>query len=661
VIGDPSDGLPPQGGGGPVDSPDENGPPGTGPTGESPGPAGRYLATLTLAAMGVVFGDIGTSPLYALRECFRGPHGIDLTPDNVVGILSLIVWSLVLVISVKYLGFVLRADNGGEGGILALMALIRPEHPVTPGRESRRWLVLMLGLFGAALLYGDGMITPAISVLSAFEGLEVATPVLHPYVVPVTIVVLIGLFAFQRHGTATVGAVFGPIVMAWFTTLAVLGLTHIAREPSVLLALSPYPATRFFLHNGWDGFLVLGTVFLVVTGGEALYADMGHFGRRPIRLGWFCVALPCLILNYFGQGALLIRDPATAVNPFYHLVPRWGLIPLIALATAATIIASQAVISGAYSLTRQAVQLGYSPRLRIDHTSSEEIGQIYLPGVNWTLMLATIAVVLGFGSSSSLAAAYGVAVTSTMVITTLLLFVVARERWGWSLPAATGLTAMFLVVDLAFFGANILKVPHGGWFPLVVGAGIYTLMATWNRGREVLRTRLHEAWIPLRIVLADIAADPPYRVAGTAVYLVSTPDVTPPGLIHNLTHHKVLHERVIFLSVVTEEIPYVPQRRRIELDEIGNGCFTVITRYGFMQHPNVPLVLQQLEARGLKVPLEATSYFLGRETIIPTRHPGMARWRETVFAFMSRNALPATQFFGIPPGQVFEVGVQVEM
>jgi len=520
---------------------------------------------------------------------------------------------------------------------------------------------IRLGWFGAALLYGDGMITPAISVLSAFEGLEVVAPALRSFVIPVTILALVGLFAFQRHGTARVGAVFGPVVLTWLATLAVLGIIQIAREPSVLAALSPVHGTRFFIRNGWTGFLVLGAIFLVVTGGEALYADMGHFGARPIRLGWFGAALPGLLLNYFGQGALLLREPAAVINPFYHLVPRWALPALIVLATAATIIASQAVISGAFSLTRQAVQLGYCPRLRIDHTSSSEIGQIYMPGINWTLMLSTVVLVIGFGSSSGLAAAYGVAVTSTMLITTLLLFVVARELWGWSWLAASGLTLLFSIGDLAFFGANIAKIPHGGWFPLLIGIAIYTLMATWKHGREILRTRLLTVSIPLRMVLEDIEAEPPQRVPGTAVYMVSTPEATPSALIHNLAHNKVLHERVIFLSVLTEEIPYVKLSQRLELETIGEGFYVVRVRYGFMQDPDIPLALRQLKAHDLDFAPEATTYFLGRETILSSKRPGMVRWREQLFAFMSRNALRATAFFQIPPEQVFEVGVQVEI
>ena len=609
--------------------------------------------------MGVVFGDIGTSPLYAMRGCFTGVHAIALSRENVLGVLSLIFWALVVVVSVKYLAFVLRADNRGEGGILALMALIHPDRPKSGGGRSR--VVLLLGLFGAALLYGDGMITPAISVLSAFEGLEVATPVLRPYVIPVTIAVLVGLFAVQSKGTAGVGSAFGPVVLAWFVILAVLGVSQLVREPSVLAAVNPAHGIGFFVRNGWAGFLVLGAVVLVMTGTEALYADMGHFGARPIRLGWFAVALPALALNYLGQGALLLREPDAVANPFFHLAPRWALIPLVVIATAATVVASQAVISGAFSLSRQAVQLGYSPRLRIDHTSQEEIGQIYLPGVNWALMLCTVALVLGFGSSGNLAAAYGVAVTGTMVITTLLLAVVARRVWRWSAPAAGALIALFLAIDLAFFGANVVKIGHGGWFPLVIGVAICTLMLTWKRGRDILRKRLHEGSIPLKMMLADIADDPPYRVPGTAVYMVSTPGLTPPALVHNLSHNKVLHEQVLFLSVLTEERPHVPEGERVRVEPLAEGFFAVEVRYGFMEDPDVPQVLRRLDAHDIEVNLGAVTYFLGRETILSTKRPGMARWREALFAFMSRNALRATAYFRMPPDQVFEVGVEVEI
>ncbi len=607
--------------------------------------------------MGVVYGDIGTSPLYAMRECFHGRHGITLTAANVLGVLSLIVWALALVISVKYLMFVLRADNRGEGGILALLELIRRHR-----RGKISGMLLALGLFGAALLYGDGMITPAISVLSAFEGLEVAAPGLQPYIIPTTIVVLIALFAIQSRGTEAVGRLFGPVVLAWFVVLAVLGVFQIAQEPSVLFALNPLYAIEFFTRNGWLGFWVLGAVFLVVTGGEALYADMGHFGPTPIRLGWFAIAFPALLLNYFGQGALLIHDPAALTNPFYNMVPRGVLPLLIVIATAATIIASQAVISGAYSLTRQAVQLGYSPRLRIDHTSAEQIGQIYLPSINWTLMGSTIALVVGFGSSSNLASAYGIAVTSTMVITTLLLFVVARELWGWSLPLAVAMTSVFLAVDLAFLGANIVKIPSGGWFPLVIGSGIYLLMKTWKRGRAILRTRLQEHTMPLEDLFAMLDRDAPHRIPGTAVFMVGTPDTTPPALIHNLRYNSVLHEQVIFLTVLTEEDPYVPRTERAEVAPLRPGFYSIKMRYGFMENPNVPRALQRLRIPGLEIIPAKTTYFLGHESILSTPKPsGMARWRERLFAFMSRNALPATAFFRIPPDRVFEVGVQVDI
>jgi KUP system potassium uptake protein len=623
------------------------------------GPHGRHLFTLSLTALGVVYGDIGTSPLYAIKECFTGVHGVSPTPDNVLGVLSLVFWSLILVISVKYLGVVMRADNRGEGGILALMALVRPAHHDTSPR--RRWAIVLLGLFGASLLYGDGMITPAISVLGAMEGLQVATPALASYVVPITIAILLVLFIFQHHGTGSVGSVFGPVMLLWFFAIGILGIVEIARQPAVLGAVDPVDGVRFFAQNHWYGVLVLGSVFLVVTGGEALYADMGHFGTRPIRAAWFSLVLPGLLLNYFGQGALLLRHPGAAQNPFYLLAPSWLLYPLIVLATAAAIIASQAVISGAFSLSRQAVQLGFSPRLTIEHTSSEEAGQIYVPEVNWALALATIALVLGFQSATNLAGAYGVAVTSTMVITTLLLYVVAREQWHWSLPAAALLSAFFLSFDLAFFGANLVKIPHGGWFPLVIAAIVYTLMATWQRGRELLYGRLRERAVPLDILLGDIKADPPIRVPGTAVFMTPNPGATPPALVHNLTHNKVLHEQVVFLTILTEEVPVVLPEDRVHSENLGDGFYWVTARYGFMQDPSVPDILERVGAFGLEVRLEATTFFLGRETLLATERPGMARWREAVFSFMSRNALRATAFFKIPPDQVFEVGVQVEM
>lgn len=618
----------------------------------------RYMATLSVAALGVVYGDIGTSPLYALKECFFGPHAMIPTPGNVLGVLSLIFWSLVVVVSVKYLAFVLSADNRGEGGILALMALTHPGGG--PGRRPR-YVVLLLGLFGAALLYGDGVITPAISVLGAVEGLTVAQPGLAGWVVPLTVVILVGLFLLQQRGTGGIGAIFGPVMFVWFATIALLGLVAIVQHPEVLGAIGPWHAVDFFMRNRLAGFLILGSVFLILTGAEALYADMGHFGARPIRLVWFTLVLPALLLNYFGQGALLLADPSAAANPFYHLAPGWGQYPLVALATAAAIIASQAVISGAFSLTRQAVQLGYSPRVSVEHTSSQEIGQIYIPSVNWWLMVVTIAVVLGFRSASGLAGAYGVAVTSTMVITTLLLHVVSREVWGWSRTRATLVAAGFLIIDLSFFAANIVKIPQGGWLPLLIAAGIYTLMATWKTGRQILSKRLQEKSVPLKILMGDLAADPPQRVPGTAVFMSGNPGGTPPALVHNLAHNKVLHEKVIFLTVITEEVPHVPATERVTVKHMGKGFHEVIARYGFMEDPTIQDVIEHCKAKRLVIQLEGTTFFLGREELISTDRPGMARWRERLFAFMSRNALRATAFFQIPTTQVFEVGAQVEL
>jgi KUP system potassium uptake protein len=619
----------------------------------------RHLLSLALGALGVVYGDIGTSPLYAVRECFHGPHAIAVTPANVLGVLSLIFWSLVLIISIKYLGFVLRAHNRGEGGILALMALALAARPGRRG-EPRNVLVA-LGLLGAALLYGDGVITPAISVLSAVEGLEVAAPVLQPFVLPVTVAILVSLFLIQSRGTRGLGAVFGPVMLVWFAVLAVLGVAQIASVPSVLAGLSPLPGFDLVARSGWHGFLVLGTVFLVVTGGEALYADLGHFGPRPIRLAWFALAMPCLVLNYLGQGALLLARPDAAANPFYRMAPAWILYPLIGLSTAATIIASQAVISGAFSLTQQAVQLGYCPRVRIEHTSPEQIGQIYAPGVNWTLMLATIALVLGFRSSSNLASAYGVAVTSTMVITTLLLHVVMREVWRWSPLRAALPTGLFLVLDLAFFGANIVKVPQGGWFALVIAAAVYLLMATWKRGRELLGDRLGEKMTPLEEFVTETAAGAPTRVPGTAIFMTRSPTGTPPALVHNLEHNKVLHERVVLINVITETIPRVPKEERLEVEDLGHGFHSVIAHYGFAEHPSVLEILGRCTARGLDVHPYRSTFFLGREALLATARPGMAIWREKLFAFMARNALGATTYYRIPPERVFEVGVYVEL
>jgi KUP system potassium uptake protein len=622
-------------------------------------PHGRYLATLSLAALGVVYGDIGTSPLYAIRESFYGTHGIAVSPGNVVGVLSLVFWSLILVVTIKYHVVIIRADNKGEGGVLALMALVNGTR-LARGLSPRR-IMIVLGIFGSALLYADGALTPAISVLSAVEGLEVATPALASWVIPVTLMILVGLFLLQSRGTARIGALFGPVMLVWFGTIGILGLSEIVRHPGVLAAVSPYHAVLFFGEHLGRGFVVLGAVFLVVTGGEALYADLGHFGHRAIQIAWFSVPLPCLLLNYFGQGALLLRTPAAAENPFYHLAPHWALYPLIVLATAATIIASQAVISGAFSLTRQAVQLGYSPRLNIEHTSSREIGQIYVPSVNWGLMLLTCVLVLGFQTSSNIAGAYGVALSTLMLMTTLMFYVMSREVWRWSLPRAALVVGLFLLMDVPFFAANMLKVRYGGWVPLVIAAAVYALMSTWKRGREILAKRMLEKTVPLKMLLADLAAEPPVRVPGTAVFMYGTTDGTPPALIHNLAHNKVLHERIVFLNVVTLDIPHVPPAERVTVKRIGKGFHSVIARYGFMDDPHIEDVLAASRAKALDIRIEGTTFFLGRETLVASERPGIAEWRAKLFAFMSRNALRATAFFKIPPNQVFEVGAQVEL
>jgi KUP system potassium uptake protein len=628
-------------------------------SGDRSGSSRAYLATLAVTALGVVYGDIGTSPLYAIRESFYGQHGIPVTPGNILGVLSLVFWSLLLVVTIKYHIVIIRADNKGEGGVLALMALVQGTR-IAKGLPPRRVMIL-LGIFGAALIYADGALTPAISVMSAVEGLQIATPTLAEWVLPLTILILVGLFLLQSHGTARIGSVFGPVMITWFATIAVLGAAQIIREPGVLAAMSPYHAVRFFVEDMGRGFLVLGAVFLVVTGGEALYADLGHFGHRAIQTAWFAVAGPCLMINYFGQGALLLRDPAAAENPFYHLAPTWALYPLIALATAATIIASQAIITGAFSLTRQAVQLGYSPRLRIDHTSSREIGQIYVPAVNWVLLLLTCALVLGFGSSSNIAGAYGVALSTLMVMTTLMFYVMSREVWRWSLPRAVLVVGLFLAMDIPFLAANALKIRHGGWVPLVIATGIFLLMSTWKRGREILSRRLQEKSVPFSLLMADLAADPPHRVPGTAVFMSGNPGSTPPALVHNLAHNKVLHEKNLFLTVVTEDVPHVAGSERVSIKHLGKGFHVVVARYGFMDDPDINDVIRYCQQRKLNIAVEGTTFFVGREELISTDRPGMARWRERLFAFMSRNALRATAFFQIPSTQVFEVGAQVEL
>ena len=590
-----------------------------------------------------------------MRECFYGQHGVPPTHANVLGVLSLILWSLILIISVKYLTLILRADNRGEGGILALATLV--SDVVRRGK-----FLFLLGLFGAALLYADGMITPAISVMGAVEGLHVATPLFDHYVVPIAVVILIGLFFFQSRGTTRVGAVFGPVTMIWFVAISVLGIAHIIRAPQVLAAINPIHGFEFFMINGWRGFVVLGAVFLVVTGGEALYADIGHFGTAPIRLTWFAVVLPALTLNYLGQGALLLIEPDAAVNPFYRMAPSWALYPLVVLATAAAVIASQAIISGAFSLTMQAIQLGYSPRLRAIYTSERIIGQIYVPVVNWGLMIACVALVLGFRTSSNLAAAYGVAITTTMLITTILFYVVARRRWHWPAAAALPIAAFFITIDLAFFGANMLKIAHGGWFPLLVSAAILFLMLTWRKGRRVLRSRLGEMCIPLDAFLSELKSQNIRRVPGTAVYMSGNRFGTPLALLHNLKHNKVLHEEVVLLTVRTEEVPYLTNPRdRVALENLHEGFWRAQIHFGFMEKPNVPVALERVKQAGLRFDPMRTTYFIGRETILATRKRGLSSWRGSFFAWMTRNAGDVTSYFCLPPNGVVELGARVEV
>lgn len=619
----------------------------------------RIHAGLVLCALGVVYGDIGTSPLYAIRECFHGPHAIPPTRDNILGVLSLVFWSLNLVVSLQYLTFVMRADNRGEGGILSLLALAVPDwKTATSGRK--KWMVT-LGVMGAALLFGDGMLTPSVTVLSALEGLEVATPVLKPYVVPTTIIVLVLLFTFQRFGTHRVGNAFGPITLVWFLAMAVLGIGGLIQNAGVLQALNPWHAVDFFWRNGTRGFVVLGSVFLCITGAEALYADMGHFGRRPIRLAWFGLVLPALLLNYFGQGALLLENPGAAENPFYRLCPRWALFPMVGLAMAASAVASQALISGAFSLTMTAIQLGYMPRLEIDHTSAIQRGQIYLPRINWLLMCACIGLVLGFQSSSALAGAYGIAVTLTMVITTVLFYSAARHLWKWSRLRATLICAPLLLMHLAFAGSNALKIADGGWFPLVFGAIFFTLMSTWKKGRVLLGQRMRSGTLPLTDFLDDVENSQPYRVKGTAIFLSSNPDGTPMALVHNLKHNQVLHEQVVILTILTADAPHVPAQERVEVAERKLGFFRVIGRFGFMEEPDVPLVLELARQKGLVFNPSRSTFFLSRETVIASPRPGMIRWRERLFSYMARNSQSATAFFRLPPNRVVELGMQVEI
>jgi KUP system potassium uptake protein len=622
------------------------------------------MAYLAVAALGVVYGDLGTSPLYSLKECFLPPHGVAVTPSNVMGILSLFFWSLTLVIVVKYLTFVLRADNNGEGGILALLALLKPKTVGSnAGQRSLSLELLMLfGLFGSALLYGDGVITPAITVLSAVEGLGVATHVLEPVVVPVTAGILVGLFLVQRHGTSAVGRVFGPATLVWFFTLVGTGAPWILKHPEILRAIDPRYAVAFFVRNQGHGFLVLGAVVLCLTGGEALYADMGHFGRRPIKVAWYAIVFPALLVSYFGQGALYLERGGRVVNPFYELVDGWARYPIIAIATVASIVASQALISGAYSLTRQAIQLGYWPRMTVVHTSGSTEGQIYMPQVNQALMVACLALVFGFKSSSGLAAAYGIAVTGTMAITSVLYFAVVRAQKRMGMLPAVGLLVLFLTIDLAFFSANAVKIADGGWFPIAVAVAMFALMTTWKRGREALGRFMAEATLPLDLFLADLHDHPLHRISGTGVFMTSNPDGVPPVLLHHVKHNRVLHEHVVLLAVTTLTVPEVSSAERTQVTKLSEGFYQLRVQYGFMESPNVPEVLQRAgKSVGFAVGDHEVSYYLGRETLLTNGPSKLATWRKRIFALMSRNAQPATAFFNIPPNRVVELGTQVQL
>jgi KUP system potassium uptake protein len=649
-------------------------------------PSGRRLAGLSLIALGIVYGDIGTSPLYALRQCFDPEYGLEASQLNVYGVLSLIVWMLIIVVSIKYIVFIMRADNRGEGGILALLALLLQQERRVADRR-RRWLLISLGLFGAALLYGDGIITPAISVLGAVEGVQVVHPHLpESIIVIVALIILLALFVFQRFGTARIGRTFGPIMALWFVTIAALGANEIAREPRVLLALNPWYGLQFFAANGRTGFLVLGAVVLAVTGAEALYADMGHFGKRPIRLAWFGLVFPALLLNYFGQGAIVLRDPSTATNPFFLLAPSSLLWPLVIIATIAAVIASQALISGAFSLTQQSVQLGYSPRVTIVHTSHSQVGQIYIPEINNALMVGCLLLVVAFRNSTALGAAYGIAVTGTMAITSILFYVVARSRWNWSFAHIGTLTAAFLFVDISLLLANAIKFEHGGWVPVAIAVGVFTLMSTWKKGRLMLNEVLHAGSLPLSLFLDDVERRKPPRVTGTAVFMTSSADGVPVVLLHHLKHNKVLHEQVVLMSILTEEVPEVDEDERVKVERLEQGFYRVTARYGFMETPDVPEVLGIAKAQGLRARALDTTFYLGREQIIiadkkrqgrePSPKPGvrrapapsegapkpmhLARWRKRLFVVMTRNARSATEFFGIPPNRVVELGAQVE-
>ena len=623
-----------------------------------PNPGRSRVSTLTLAALGVVYGDIGTSPLYAVKEVFNPGHGIPFSSENVLGGVSAIFWSLMIVVSLKYVVLIMRADNKGEGGIMALVALA-----VASVRGHPKWgaMLALVGVFGAALFYGDGVITPAISVLSAIEGLEVATPLLKPYIVPLTVAVVIGLFSFQRKGTSTVGALFGPVMIVWFLTLAAIGVINVLKEPQIFSALNPIHAFRFLTQHGFASFVVLGSVFLAVTGAETLYADMGHFGNRSIRLAWFGCVLPGLTLNYFGQGALLIGNPSAVENPFYLMFPDWALYPMVVIATVATVIASQAVITGTYSMTKQAIQLGFLPRTKIVQTSEREIGQIYIPGVNWVLLIAIIVAVIGFGSSTKLASAYGVAVSGTMLITTFLTFFVLRYHWHYNLLLCIFSTGFFLIVDAAFLSANMVKLLDGGWFPFAMGIVIFTVMVTWRRGREILFEHLKTSAIALQPFLETLFEHKPHCVHGTAIFLIADSDAVPHALLHNLAHNQIMHERTIFMTVMIKDVPWVSVKERVTIEPLGNNCYRINTFFGFKDTPDIPQALEACGAHDLEFNMLETSFFLSRETVIPRAGAGMAMWRERLFAAMIRNAGSVVEYFRIPPNRVIELGTQVEI
>lgn len=617
----------------------------------------RFMA-LTVSAIGVVYGDIGTSPLYTLRECFSGAHGVLPTNANIFGVMSMIFWALILVVTCKYVLFILRADNRGEGGILALLALTQRSNP----SPRLKYGLMVTAILGTALFYGDSMITPAISVLGAVEGLSIATPALNHFIIPISLCVLLLVFLMQKRGTASVGRIFGPVMLLWFSALGAMGVVSIAQTPEILQALNPWYALQFAFGQQWHAFVILSAVVLAITGAEALYADMGHFGRKPIQYAWLFFVLPALLLNYFGQCALLLRDPSAISNPFYLLAPSWGLYPLIVLATAAAIIAAQAVISGAFSLTRQAIQLGYLPRMEILHTSEDAIGQIYVPLINWLLLACVMSLVIGFGSSSNLASAYGIAVTGTMTASTLLAFIVLRKIWNWPLPLAVVICGLFLTIDLAFLASTTLKIERGGWFPLLLGGLIYLVMATWKRGKALLLERMEPVMIPLQEFLDNISAYPPQRVEGTAIFMTGTTKGVPPALLHNLKHNKVLHERIVLMTVVTEDIPVVSDQKRLDITPLENNFFQMIAHYGFKEDPDIPKLLEYSAANhAFDLDMMDTSFFLSKETLIPSDKPGMALWREGLFVWMARNAMRATDFFRIPTNRVVELGTQIEL